>query len=320
MDRYAEWDTEETIRAVESALAEEHQVTRVVANDVREAFHQLELLRPDIVFNMVEGLAGINRESQIPALLEALDIPYTGSDPLTLSICLDKSRAKEILSYHGIPTSGFQVVSRPSDLIKLKSFPVPAIVKPLCEGSSKGISNDCLVKTQDQLLQKTRDVVSFYREPALVEEFLPGREFTVAMLGNELGIRVLPLVEICFDALPAEASPIYSFEAKWLWDTPDQPRNIFRCPADVDAKLRAQIEDTCKRAFRILRCRDWCRIDVRLDSRNRPNIIELNPLPGILPKPEDNSCFPKAARCAGMSYPEMVNRVLEEAWSRYGRD
>ncbi|MBI4864209.1 MAG: D-alanine--D-alanine ligase, partial [Candidatus Riflebacteria bacterium] len=95
---------------MESALAEEHQVTRVVANDVREAFHQRELLRPDIVFYMVEGLAGINRESQIPALIEALDIPYTGSDPLTLSICLDKLRAKEILSYHGIPTPGFQVV------------------------------------------------------------------------------------------------------------------------------------------------------------------------------------------------------------------
>jgi D-alanine-D-alanine ligase len=319
MDRYAEWDTEETISAVASALSEYHQVTRVVANDLSLAFRQFDELRPDLVFNMVEGLDGVNRESQVPAVLEALGIPYTGSDPLTLALCLDKSRAKEILSYHRIPTPSFVVVSNETDLDRLGSFPVPAIVKPLFEGSSRGITDDCLAKDGAALLSKVKEILTRYGQPALVEQFLSGREFTVAMLGNGVDLEVLPLVEICFDQLPPRANPIYSFEAKWVWDTPERPVEIFRCPADVDPKIAGEIEDVCRRAFAVLRCRDWCRTDVRLDAGGVPNIIELNPLPGILPKPEDNSCFPKAARAAGYSYVELVNRVIDEAWVRYGR-
>jgi len=319
MDRYAEWDTEETISAVESALAQHHKVTRVVANDIPLAFRQLDELRPDIVFNMVEGLSGVNRESQIPAMLEALEIPYTGSDPLTLAICLDKSRAKEILSYHKIPTPRFLVIHTPDQVADLAGFPLPAMVKPLAEGSSRGITNDCMAKEPGQLSEKVRQLLSRYEQPVMVEEFLPGREFTVAMMGNGSDVRVLPLVEISFDSLPPEANPIYSFEAKWVWDPPERPVDIFQCPAQIDPTLANQIETVCRQAFSVLRCRDWCRVDIRLDRDGRPNIIELNPLPGILPKPEDNSCFPKAARTAGMSYAELVNRVLDEAWVRYGR-
>lgn len=321
MDRYAEWDTEETIAAVEAALSLDHRVTRVVANDPAAAFRQLDLLRPDIVFNMVEGLEGVNRESHLPAMLEALGIPFTGSDPLTLSICLDKARAKEILAYHGVPTPRFVVVETTdeSELEKLADFPIPAMVKPIAEGSSRGITNDCVVHDRAALLRKTSELVAKYGQPALVEEFLTGPEFTVAMLGNGGDVEVLPLIEISFAGLPPEANPIYSFEAKWIWDTPENPVDIFRCPADVDPAVRARIEALCVRAFTVLRVRDWCRIDVRLDARGEPHIIELNPLPGILPKPEDNSCFPKAARTAGISYPQLINRVLDEAWFRYGR-
>lgn len=324
MDRYAEWDTEETIAAVEAALGRDtgngpRRVTRIVANDPAEAFRELDRLRPDIVFNMVEGLEGVNRESHVPAMLEALGIPYTGSDPLTLSICLDKARAKEILAYHGVPTPRFVVIETEAEIHRLSGFPTPAMVKPIAEGSSRGITNDCVVHDADQLAKKTSEIIRRYGQPALVEEFLSGAEFTVAMLGNGGNVQVLPLIEISFDRLPPEANPIYSFEAKWVWDTPENPVDIFRCPAEVVPAVRAKIEALCRRAFTVLRCRDWCRIDVRLNAQGEPHIIELNPLPGILPKPEDNSCFPKAARTAGISYPQLINRVLDEAWFRYGR-
>ena len=157
-----------------------------------------------------------------------------------------------------------------------------------------------------------------YREPAIVEEFLPGREFTVAILGNGADARVLPIVEIVFDSLPHGVNPIYSYEAKWIWDRSSDPLKIFECPARLEPELRSEIEDLCLSAYRIMRCRDWCRIDVRLDSSGRPHILELNPLPGIRPRPEDNSCFPKAARAAGIEYNELINGVLDIACRRYG--
>jgi len=156
-----------------------------------------------------------------------------------------------------------------------------------------------------------------YDEPALVEEFLPGREFTVAIIGNNGEARALPIVEILFDSLPEGVNPIYSYEAKWIWDQSSNPLKIFECPARLSPELQADIESACLRAYSVLRCRDWCRIDVRLDATGRPHIIELNPLPGILPKPEDNSCFPKAARAAGMSYNQLINTVLDIACKRY---
>ncbi len=139
-------------------------------------------------------------------------------------------------------------------------------------------------------------VLNTYHQPALVEEFLPGREFTVAMIGNGSDLTVLPIVEINFDTLPTGVQPIYSYEAKWLWDQEEDPLQIFTCPATLEPLLRLQIEELCKSAFQALDCRDWCRIDVRLDAQGRPQVIELNPLPGILPRPEQNSCFPKGGQ------------------------
>ncbi len=314
-DLYAEWDTAETIEAVRSALAEVHDVTPVEANE--EAFERLRSLRPDIVFNIAEGLYGSSREAQIPAMLEMLGIPYTGSDPLTLAVCLDKSRAKEILSHYGIPTPRFLVVDGETNLDHL-SFPLPAMVKPLHEGSSKGIYNSSVVRTRPELLAEVSKIVTTYREPALLEEYLPGREFTVAMLGNGATLNVLPIVEIKFDSLPAGVNPIYSYEAKWIWDRSDAPLDIFECPARIPSTLQSEIESLCRSSYHILRCRDWCRIDVRLDAQGRAHIIELNPLPGILPNPEDNSCFPKSARAAGLSYNRLMQTVLAFGAQRAG--
>jgi len=311
-DLYAEWDDIETIKAVESALATRHRVSLVEAD--LDAFESLRKLRPDIVFNIAEGLHGNSREAQIPAMLDMLGVPYTGSDPVTLGICLDKRRTKEVLAWHGVPTPRFIVVGSTAELPSRLRYPL--MVKPTLEGSSKGVTDKALVHDRRSLVRQVEWVVETYRQPALVEEFLPGREFTVALLGNGPSLRTLPIVEINFDTLPAGVNPIYSFEAKWLWDQEENPLQIFSCPAPLDPLLQRNIEEVCKRAFRVLGCRDWCRIDVRLDARGLPHIIELNPLPGILPRPEQNSCFPKAARAAGLDYDQMILGVVDAACER----
>ncbi len=313
-DLYAEWDDIHTIQAVERALASRHRVSLVEAD--LDAFGKLRALKPDLVFNMAEGLFGNSREAQIPAILDMLAIPYTGSDPVTLGICLDKRRTKEVLAWHGVPTPRFSVVESLLEIPARLRYPL--MVKPILEGSSKGVTDKALVRDRRALVKQVEWVLSTYGQPALIEEFLPGREFTVALLGNGSSLQVLPIVEINLDALPPGVSPIYSYEAKWLWDTEENPLEIFSCPAPVEPLLQRQIEEICKKAFRVLGCRDWCRIDVRLDQRGLPQIIELNPLPGILPRPEQNSCFPKAARAAGLSYDALILSVVDAAAQRLG--
>lgn len=280
------------------------------------AFEKLKKLRPDLVFNVAECANGISREAQIPAMLDMLQIPYTGSDPLTLTTCLDKARTKEVLSYYKIPTAKFLLVESISDL---KNFDLrfPVIVKPVAEGSGKGIFNSSLLSSLDELKENLTNNIQSYNQPFLVEEFLPGREFTVAIIGNGEDAEVLPIVEIKLSELPKELAPIYSYEAKWIVDTRDKPLNIFSCPAQIDESLQEKITNIALRTYKVLRCRDWSRIDIRLNANGEPNIIEINPMPGILPDPKDNSCFPKAARASGLSYEEMINKVLFTAARRY---
>lgn len=316
LDLYAECDSDETISAVRKALEEKYDVVPIESDD--RAFERLKRARPDLVFNIAERLYGPNRESHVPTLCEILDLPYTGSDPLTLGICLDKSRAKEILSYHGIPNPAFWTVS--SELELPRTVALPAIVKPLFEGSSKGIKDDSLVRTRRDLVDRVREVTGRYRQPVIVEAFLEGREFTVGVLGNSPRYEILPIVEIDHSQLPRGAAPIYSYEAKWVWDRPEKPLRIFRCPADIPARLKSEVEGLVKRTCAVLRIRDWCRVDVRLDELGRAQILEVNPLPGILPNPDDNSCLPKAARTAGYGYAALIHRVVEEALSRHGLD
>jgi D-alanine-D-alanine ligase len=313
-DRYAEWEDEETIAGVAAALARAGEVIRLEASD--ELPFRLREARPDIVFNMAEGLYGPNRESHVPAICEFWSIPYTGSDPLTLALCLDKGRTKEILSHHGIPTARFTVVGGPEELDGFAAW--PAIVKPLHEGSSMGITRASYCRSRAEVRRAIEGVVARYRQPALVEGYLGGREFTCAILGNGNDARALPIIEINFAALPPDALPIYSYEAKWIWDRPEEPLDIFRCPADVDAELAAAVERTSLAAYRLLRCRDWARIDLRCDDRGVPHVLEVNPLPGIHPDPAMNSCLPKAARAAGLDYSEMILSVLRAGAARHG--
>jgi D-alanine-D-alanine ligase len=314
-DTYAEWDSETTILAVKAALEERHSVTMIEATEY--APQRLLEVQPDIVFNIAEGLRGPSREAQIPAVLEMLGIPYTGSDPVTLSICLDKARAKEILSFYHIPTPAFHVIASLEELERT-SVEFPSVVKPLHEGSSKGIVDSSIVRSRSELSEQVRRILNDYAEPALVEKFLPGREFTVALIGNEPSVRVFPIVEIRLDKLPKHVNPLYSYEAKWIWDQSDHPIEMYDCPAKIDNDLERRIKETCLNVFHVLRCRDWTRIDLRLDEKGIPNVLELNPLPGILPNPDDHSCYPMAARKAGYSYNAMLNAVLDVAIRRNG--
>lgn len=325
-DVYAEWDSAETIDAVATALSAYGEVIRLEATQDFPA--RLRAERPDIVFNIAEGLHGTNREAHVPAICEFFDIPYSGSDPFTLSLCLHKAKTKDFLTAHGVPNARYALVASESELdqaltshalLAHRPAPLaPLFVKPVQEGSSKGITEKNFVRTRDELIAQTRFLLATYDQPVLIEEFLPGAEFTCGVLGNGASARVLPLVGMNFASLPDGAVPIYGFEAKWVWDTPDDPIEIFECPARIDDALAAAISDVVLRAYRLLGCRDWSRIDVRLDAAGVPNIVEVNPLPGILPNPEDNSCLPKAARAAGLDYDELIQAALIAAAERHG--
>jgi D-alanine-D-alanine ligase len=306
-----------TIAAVEAALSKLGKVVRLEATE--EFPERLRAVRPHIVFNIAEGFHGVNRESHVPAICEFFGVPYSGSDPFTLTLCLDKARTKETLSFHGIPTPRFAVVQQLSDLDERTSdLELPLFIKPLHEGSSKGITDGNLCWDRDHLLRQTKFLLENYHQPVLVEQYLPGKEFTCGVLGNGDEATVLPIVGMNFDSLPKGALPIYSYDAKFVWDRPERPLEIFQCPARITRELQAAIERVVLDAYRVLGCRDWARIDVRLDGAGNPNILEVNPLPGILPDPADNSCLPKAARAAGIGYDELLQSCLRFAAARQG--
>ncbi len=312
-DAFAEWDDPSTIAAVEQALRLFGSVIRLEAD---QSFPQnLALARPDLVFNMAEGLHGQSREALVPAICEYLGIPYTGSDPLTLALSLHKGRTKETLAYRGVPTAPFTCVEVGADLARM-ALPYPVFVKPVAEGSGKGVFTSNLCATPQALEARARFLLERYAEPVLIETYLPGPEFTVAILGNGSEAYCLPVIGFDFSALPQGAPPVYGYEAKWVWDRPEAPLAIFQCPAQVPTALQREIERTALDAYHALGCRDWCRVDLRVDRFGVPNVLELNPLPGIIPDPAMNSCFPKAARAAGFAYDELIQEVVRIGWRR----
>src|SRR2546423_4922834 len=228
-DEFAEWDSPSTIAAVESALSHLGRVVRLEANE--DFPERLRQTRPDIIFNIAEGFHGVNREAHVPAICEFFGIPYSGSDPFTLTLCLDKARTKETLTFRGIPTPKFAVVEKIEDLEALgRPLSLPLFVKPLHEGSSKGITDSNLCWDRAHLLRQTEFLLENYDQPVIVEEYLPGKEFTCAVLGNGDAASVLPIVGMNFESLPKGALPIYSFDAKFVWDRPDNPLAMFQCP------------------------------------------------------------------------------------------
>ena len=256
-DLYAEWDEPETIDAVERALSTVGEVYRLEADERFPA--RVALIRPDFVFNIAEGLYGPNREGHVPAICEFFGIPYHASDPLALSSTLHKGRCKEILNQHGVPTAPF-VLARSTEDARSVTLPFPLFVKPAFEGSGKGVTVDSICRNRAELVRQVGTLLATYAQPVLIETYLPGAEFTVAVLGNGDEARCLPIVGMRFDVLPNGAPPIYGYEAKWLWDSPENPIDIYECPAEIPEGLAEEIRAAALAAYRALECRDWCQI------------------------------------------------------------
>ena len=306
-DLYEEFDVEETIDAIRDVLARDgHEVTKLGGGI--GLLDRLKEASVDIVFNIAEGLQGRNREAHIPALLEFLNIPYTGSDPLTLSLTLDKSMAKRVVMSAGVPTPRFKRVNRKEDLKEIR-LSYPLFVKLCDEGSSKGVRLDSKVVDAPSLEEKTRWLLENYGPPVLVEEFVKGPEFTVGILGNEVP-SVLGVMLIEVKGEPIEEA-IYSLEIKREWEE----KVAYHCPPPIDPTLQKRIEEVALQAYRALDCRDVSRVDIRVGKDGTPYFLEINPLPGLSPVYGD---LPIMAKRMGWSYDQLVRSIFQHALKRYG--
>ena len=304
-DHDAEYDTPQTIAAIREAI-ESHGNTVVELEATPELSTLLPAAAVDVVFNIAEGIGGRNREAQVPALLELLGIPYTGSDPAAMSLALDKSLAKQIVAQADCltPTS---MVMRTGKEKMAKGLTFPLMVKPVAEGSSKGIAGRSVVENEAELREAAQQIIQKYKQDALVENYLPGREFTVALLG-ESKPKILPPLEVIF--LDKDCKhPIYDFDSKFIGG-----RTTYQVPAKVDEPLLREIERVAKRAFVALGVRDYGRVDLRLDARGQVNFIECNPLPGLSPGFSDMCLI---AEAVGISYRTLIGEILAPCIRRY---
>lgn len=286
-----------------------HQVSPISIDD--GFYESLRKEDFDLAFNLCDdGIRGNSLlEPHIPAILDILQLPYTGSGLLTLAICLDKAKAKKLLSFHNIPTPCFQVFSNPQEELSLE---FPLIVKPLHEDGSIGIKEDCVVRTEERLREKVEFIIKNYRQQTLVEEFIEGREINVGILGN-INHTILPLSEIIFDDLPKDFPAICSYEAKWHKESTFYRKTPPRCPADLPPPLGAKIKAYALDAYAILGCQDYCRIDFRIDKENNPYILEVNPNPDI----SKDAGLALMAKAAGIEYEGLIERIVDFALQRY---
>lgn len=302
----AEFDSPDTVAAIQDAIASlGHEVIPLEANSRFPAL--VRQSNVDVVFNIAEGIGGRAREAQVPAVLELLGVPCTGSDAATLAATLDKGMAKSLVRDAGVHTPQFQLMTTGKERLRTDlSFPL--VVKPAYEGSSKGIAGSPIVHEAEGLKERVRFIADRYRQPALVEEFLPGREFTVGLLGDRRP-RVLEIMEVVFEK-DAGAFPTYNLEAKKA----DQTLVRFSCPAEVDAKLKSALHKVAKDSWKALGCRDVARVDIRLDDAGRPAFIECNPLPGLSPGYSDLCVI---AEKSGLAYEALVADILRPALKRW---
>jgi D-alanine-D-alanine ligase len=298
-DDQAEWDPPETIIAIANALARQgHIVVHLEATpDLPRVLAEADV---DLIFNIAEGVEGRNREAQVPALCELLGIPYTGSDSATLAIALDKALGKKVLLQHDILTPKFQVMESHRERLS-PDMRFPLIVKPNAEGSSKGIGSTSVVDNEEELRDKVKELIERYRQPALVEEYIAGREFTVGLLGDKRP-RVLPPMEIKFKQAD-ETRPVYDYGVKQEWEK----YVYYECPAKLTESEQKAMEKIARATFWALDCRDVARVDMRMDADGRIYVLEVNPLPGLTP---DYSDLVLIAKACGMEYDQLIAEIM----------
>jgi len=291
----AEFDSEETIAAIEQTIQQlGHQVERI-GNAQSLCSHLAAGKKWDLVFNVAEGLSGRWRESQVPCLLEMYNINYTFSDPLTCAVTLDKSLAKRLVRDFGVLTAKFEVVENISDAENV-ALDYPLFAKPVAEGTGKGINHRSLVESASQMKEVCKYLLERFAQPVLVEEFLPGREFTVGVLGNGDNARVLGIMEI--EVLQDTDNNIYSYQAK------EECEKLVKYLPYLRGSLYAQLEQLALKSYRVLQCRDAARVDIRCNKTGIPCFLEINPLPGFHPTHSD---LPMIATQQQMSYNTLID-------------
>jgi len=304
VDANAEFDAPSTINVITKAIeARGFKLKRIGnATDLLEKIDRLDV---DIVFNISEGVSGRNRESQVPTLLEMAGIPFVGADALTLGLTLDKIMAKKIFIAESIPTPKFFEVRTTEELINKDHCKFPLIVKPRFEGSSKGLSENSRVENLDELNKQIEYIINTYKQPALIEEFISGQEFTVAIVGNDPP-EVLPIVQIKIDGRLQLNNKFYTF-ARISSD-----RLEYICPARINQDLSNKISRLALKTYKAVECRDFGRVDFRVDSEGNPYVLEINPLPSL----STEDVFMLVAKNIGISYEEMIGKILESAIKR----
>ncbi len=306
-DALAELDTEKTVDAIASALESGgHRIKKI--GNVNRLLSQIDDLDVDIVFNIAEGYVGRNRESQVPLILEMKGIPCVGADALSLGITLDKITAKKCFIADGIPTPRYFNATDKDDLRKLNTIGFPLIVKCRYEGSSKGLSRKSRVENLEELKEQVDLVNKIYKQSAIVEEFIRGTEFTVGVLGNE-ELESLPVVQVQLEGKLELGDDFYTFSRL---QQPDLV--VYVCPAKISKKLENQMRDIALEAYRSVDCRDFGRVDFRVDEKGNPYALEINPLPCL----SREDVFYIAPKSMGVSYEEMINKILYHGMTRYG--
>lgn len=268
----------------------------------------------DIAFNYSVCINSFRREIQVPLILEILEIPYTGPPPLTQSLVYNKAKVKEILMANGVSTLPFQIFDEHGEQLK-PDLKFPLIVKPNAEGSSAGITNKSVVRNLEDLHKQVKYINEVFKQTALVEPFLEGREFSVPMVGNPP--RIFPIIESDHSKLPAGYQPMDSLEVKWYFEENSGGAN-FTCPAKITTRLKTKIQNICLAAWRVLNMQDFCRIDIRCDEKENPYFIEINHPAGMIPPEVSKSSYlPYSALVAGMDYDELLKTIIEAGWKRY---
>ncbi|MCS7230012.1 MAG: ATP-grasp domain-containing protein [Candidatus Kryptonium sp.] len=280
--------------------------------NARKFINDLMNLKTDLIYNFCEMVELESREEVFAAgLYELLRIPYTGSPPMTLGLCLDKAKTKIILSHYKIPTAKFEVFDEPLNGYRKINLNFPLIVKPLHEDASVGISEKSVVYEIKELDERVEFILKSFKQPALVEEFIDGREINVAILGNEPPI-VLPISEIDFSNLPSHLPRIVSYEAKWFPDTEYYQKTIPICPAPLEPELENKIKEIALSCYKIMGCRDYARVDMRIDKNGNPYVLEVNPNPDL----SRNAGFMRSASVYGLTPSETIVKIAEIALER----
>jgi len=314
VDYFSEFDSQETINAIALALKLKGHSVDLIEVERQDLFPYFRNNRVDMVFNIAEGKCGKFRESEIPAILDYLKIPYTGSNTFSLALALNKALTKKILKAENIPTPHFQVFVKGNEELD-PNLRFPSIVKPNREGSAKGIGVSNVVNTKASLYDKVKEIIEIYKQEVLVEEFIEGKELTVGILENGK-TTILPVLEIDFSSCQKSGEYFYSWRMKeYQGDTELGLVPTMHCPARLDEDTEKLVKDTAFKVHQALGCFDISRTDIRLSEDNVPYVLEINPLPGLNPK---ESNFPIMAYAAGMKYEDLIEAILMSASERKG--